>query len=45
MFAVEGKLTAGGRAGTGEAPICRNICKSLGANAGPETISIRVTPV
>ena len=39
VFLVEGKLIAGGRAGTGKAPICRNICKCLGTNASPETIS------
>jgi len=40
MFAVEGKLIARGRAGTGEAPICGNICRCLRADASSETISI-----
>ena len=44
MFVVEGKLIFRGRARTGEAPICRNICKCLRADAGSEIISIRVTP-
>jgi hypothetical protein len=44
VFVVEGKLIAGGRVGSGEVPIFRNICKFLRADAGPETISITVTP-
>jgi hypothetical protein len=42
MLAVEVKLIAGGGSRTGEASICRNICKRLRADAGPETISVQI---
>ena len=44
VFVVEGKLIAGGRVGSGEVPIFRNICKCFRADTGPETVSIRVMP-